>query len=451
MDFFCPIQKYHYTQDIYNYPSIKKHKSMLKVAHNIICGFQMENKDAPKPVMASIPSAIWVLGIVSFFSNSASVVITALTPEFIIHVLGSNPAVLGYIRGFSESLSYLVKLVSGVFSDWLGKRKILILIGYLCAAFAKPMFALSRGLGLYVSAQILERITNGLRDTPRDALIADCAPKELKGECYGIRQSAAFLGSMVGSIACFFILANYSGSSSDSIRLVYILASIPIFIAVLFIYFGIKEPKISSLKSRKGFPIKRSDMDQLGTKFWHYMAVCFIFMCARYSEAFLVLRAQELGLSLKYVPLILALMYLFNVPTSKIVGSWSDRRDRRVFLAFGFCMMLASCMVLALATEIWHVMIGVAIYGIHYGATQGTFYAMVADYSPPQIKGTSIGIFNLVCCIGMGISNTITGNLWKIYGADIVFLVNAAISFVAAIGIIFVKPNKYKDGKVIAQ
>lgn len=408
----------------------------------------MKNKDTDKPGLNAIPSTIWVLGIVSFFSNSAAVVITALTPEFVIHVLGSNAAVLGYIRGFSEALSYLVKLVSGVLSDWIGKRKILILIGYLCAAFAKPMFALSKGLGLYISAQLLERVTNGLRDTPRDALIADCTPKELKGESYGIRQSFAFMGSLVGSVACFFILSNFQGSSADSIRLVYMLASIPIFIAVLLIHFFIKEPKnISSLKSRKGFPIKKADVKQLGPHFWYYMLICFIFMCARYSDAFLALRAKELGLSLKYVPLILAVMHLFNAPTSKIVGSWSDRRERKIFLAFGFCMMLASCMILALATEIWHVIVGVAIYGIHYGATQGTFFAMVADYSPPQIKGTSIGIFNLVCCVGMCLSNAITGNLWTFFGADVAFVVNAGITFIAAIGIMFVEPNRTKEQK----
>jgi MFS family permease len=391
------------------------------------------------------------LGTVSFFSNSASVVITALSPEFVIHILGSNPAVLGYIRGLSESLSHLVKLFSGVFSDWLGKRKILLMIGYSCAAIAKPMFAVSQGLGLYISAQLLERVTNGLRDTPRDALVADCTPKELKGESYGIRQSFAFMGSMVGSIACFFILSSHKGTSESSIRDVYLLASIPIFIAVSLIYFGVKDPKISSLKSRKGFPIKKSDVKQLGIHFWYYMAVCFVFMCARYSEAFLVLRAKELGLELQYVPLVLAVMFFFNAPVAKIVGSWSDRRERKVFLAFGFCMMLASCMILALATEVWHVMVGVAIYGIHNGATQGTFYAMVADYSPPHIKGTSIGVFNIVCCAGMCISNAITGNIWTIYGADMAFFANAFVTFIAAIGIMFVKNKSWKEQGVTVQ
>jgi MFS family permease len=403
------------------------------------------SQDVAVPVKINLPRVIWIVGIVSFFSNASSVIITAFSAEFIINILGATPATMGYIRGLSESLSYLVKMASGVFSDWLGKRKVLILIGYLCAAFAKPMFAFCQGLGLYISAQLLERITNGLRDTPRDALIADCSPKELKGESYGIRQSFAFFGSLVGSVGGFLILA-YLGSSVATIRMVYLFAAIPILIAVLLIYFGIKEPSnITRLKDRKGFPIKKADLRQLGMSFWYYMFICFIFMCSRYSESFLVYRAQRLGLEVQYAPLVLSLMYLFNSPTSKIVGDWSDRRERKLFLAFGFCMMLVSCMILALATEIWQVMIGVAIYGIHYGATQGTFYAIVSDYSPPQIKGTSIGVFNLVCSFGMCISNIMMGELWKHCGAETAFIVNSAITFVAAIGVMFIKPNRMES------
>ncbi|MDR0677175.1 MAG: MFS transporter [Holosporaceae bacterium] len=389
-----------------------------------------------------LPRTIWIVGIVSFFSNSASIIITAFSPEFIINILGATPAAMGYIRGLSEALSYFVKMISGVFSDWLGKRKILMLIGYLCTAFAKPMFAFCQSLNLYVAAQLLERITNGLRDTPRDALIADCSPKELKGASYGVRQSFAFLGSMVGAIITFFAL-KYFGSSEYVIRKVYLFAIIPIGIAVALIYFGIDEPEsLVNLRNRKGFPIRKSDIKQLGNDFWFYIFICFVFMCSRYSESFLVHRARSLGLEIEYAPLVLALMYLFNSPISKIVGNWSDKHERKLFIAFGFCMMLASCIVLALATEVWHVMVGAAIYGIHQGATQGTFYAMVSDYSPPHIKGTSIGIFNLVCCIGIFVSNVITGELWKHFGAELTFTVNSAITFAAAVGIIFVKQKK---------
>jgi MFS family permease len=320
-----------------------------------------------------------------------------------------------------------------------------MLTGYLFAAFAKPMFAFCKDLGMYVSAQVLERVTNGLRDTPRDALISDCTPKELKGASYGIRQSFAFLGSMTGAVAGFLILRHW-GSSEFIIRMVYIFAIIPILLAVLLIYFGVKDPKnITRLKDRKGFPIRKSDIRQLGLGFWYYMFICFVFMCSRYSESFLVHRAQCLGLKVQYVSLVLALMYLFNFPTSALVGNWSDKRDRKLFLAFGFCMMLVSCIIMALATEYWHVLVGAAVYGIHYGATQGTFYAMVSDYSPPHIKGTSIGIFNLVCSIGMAVSNALTGELWKYCGAETAFIINSAITFAAIVGVIFIKKKEHNN------
>ncbi|MDR1551385.1 MAG: MFS transporter [Holosporaceae bacterium] len=389
-----------------------------------------------------LPKTIWIVGVVSFFSNSSSVIITAFSAEFIINILGASPAALGYIRGLSEALSYLIKMVSGVFSDWLGRRKILMLIGYLCAAFAKPMFAFCQDLKLYISAQILERITNGLRDTPRDALVADCSPRELKGASYGVRQSCAYLGSMVGAVVVFLILQSFGGSERV-IRIVYLVATIPILIAVLLIYFCIKEPKnIVRLRDCKGFPIKKTDVRQLGKDFWYYIFVCFVFMCSRYSESFLVYRAQHLGLQVQFAPLVLALMYFFNSPTSRIVGNWSDKHERKLFLAFGFCMMLVSGIILAFASEIWQVVVGVAIYGIHYGATQGTFYAMVSDYSPPHIKGTSIGIFNLICCFGMCLSNVITGELWQRYGAETTFLVNSVLTFFAAIGVVFIRRKK---------
>lgn len=404
---------------------------------NEILADQKEDGDSGK-----LPRTIWLVGIVSFFSNMSSVVITAFSPEFIINILGGTPAAMGYIRGISEALSYLMKMFSGVISDLIGKRKILMLLGYLCAAFAKPMFAFCQGMKVYVAAQLLERITNGLRDTPRDALIADCAPKGMKGECYGIRQSFAFLGSLVGSLIAFFILW-YFGSSEFILRGVYLFMSIPLVVAVCLIYFGIKEPdKVEGWHNRKGFAIKKSDMKQLGARFWFYMLICFIFMCSRYSESFLVYRAQSLGMKLEYAPLILTVTYLFNSPTAKIVGNWSDRHERKIFLAFGFCMMLLSCVVLAFAEAVWQVMIGVAIYGIHFGATQGTFYALVSDYSPPQIKGTSIGIFNLVYCFGISVSNIITGEFWNRFGAEMTFAVMSAFAFVAAIGIMFIKPPK---------
>jgi MFS family permease len=333
-------------------------------------------------------------------------------------------------------------MISGVFSDWLGKRKILIVLGYLCGALSKPMFAFCNGLGLYIFAQSFERITNGLRDTPRDALIADCAPKELKGKSYGARQFCAFTGSMIGSLFTLLIMCHF-GSSEFVVRMIYLVAAIPLAISVLLLCYGVKEPKgIVSLKRRKGFPIKRKDIEQLGRSFWYYLFICFIFLCSRFSETFLIWRAQNLGLDVTYAPLVLVVMYAFNAPTAWIVGKWSDKRERKLFLSFGFCMLLASSIVLTTATNAWQALIGVAFYGIHFGATHGTFYAVVSDYAPPQIKGTSIGIFNLTYCVGLSVANILTGWMCASYGAETAFVVNAAISLVASIGILFIRPNK---------
>ena len=389
-----------------------------------------------------IPRTVWILGIVSLFMNSASVIITALTPFFITQVLGSSAATVGHVRGFTEALSYLVKLCSGVLSDYIGKRKVLILLGYGCAAITKPMFGLAHNIYQYTIAQVIERVANGMRDTPRDALIADCVPKKLKGTSYGIRQSFATAGSLIGSLGCYFLLSYFAtkGSSTDNVRIVYFLATIPSLIAVFLLFWGVSEPKgMIKLKDRKGFPIKKSDLKQLGGRFWFFVSVLLLFMTSRFSEAFLVLKAQELGWDLKHISLVLSVLYLFNSVTSKICGNLSDRIDRRVFLGLGFLLMMCSCLIVAYSTSIAVLLIGVAVYGIHYGATQGTFYALVADYSPSHIKGTSFGVFNLVCAIGMLGSNSLTGELWKLFGSHTAMLVEAGIAFSAFIMLLFLK------------
>lgn len=397
---------------------------------------------AGKTENPKIPRTVWVLGIVSLFMNSASVIITALTPFFITQVLGASAAAVGHIRGMTEALSYLIKLCSGVLSDYIGKRKALIVFGYACAAITKPMFGLANTIYQYTFAQIIERAANGMRDTPRDALIADCVPKKLKGTSYGIRQSFATAGSMIGSLGCFFLLSYFAsrGNNTDNVRIVYFLATIPSLIAVFLLMWGISEPKgVVKLKDRKGFPIKRSDLKELGTRFWFFISVIFLFMTSRFSEAFLVLKAQELGWDLSHVSLVLSVLYFFNSATAKISGNLSDKIDRRVFLGIGYLLMILSCLLVAYSTSINILLFGVAAYGIHYGATQGTFFALVADYSPSHIKGTSFGIFNLVCALGMLISNSLTGELWRLFGSHAAMMCEASLAALSFVMLLFLK------------
>lgn len=387
-----------------------------------------------------IPRTVWVLGIVSFFMNSASVIITALTPFFIMQVLGGSVEAVGHIRGWSEAFSYIIKLCSGVISDWMGKRKALILVGYGCAAITKPLFGIAKDIYQYTVIQVIERMANGLRDSPRDALIADCVPKQLKGTSYGIRQSFAMAGSMAGAFFCFFLLSHFTSGDSDSVRLVYFLATIPSIAAVLLLYFGISEkPGLVKLKDRKGFPIKKADLRQLGGRFWFFMSIVLVFMSCRFSDAFLVVRAQEIGWTLSHMPLALAIMYLSNSITAKVAGNLSDRIDRRVFLGIGFVVMIFTCLILGYATTTMELVVGTILYGIHFGMTQGTFYALVADYSPSHIKGTSFGLFNLVCAFGMIGSNSIVGRLWKVYGVEQAMLIAAGVAFLSFVMLLFLK------------
>ncbi len=389
-----------------------------------------------------IPSTIWTLAFVSLLMNSSSIIISSLSPIFIIGLLGGSSFDLGVVRGTTEALAYVVKLFSGVLSDYIGRRKLLVLIGYSAAMFTKPVFMVAKSVYMYMFAQTVERIANGLRDTPRDALVSEVSPKELKGTCFGLRQGMATLGSTVGAVLCWQILKNMGGDET-AIRSIYLISIIPIILAVALLYFGIKDPKgLSALKTRKGFPIKREDLRELGKDYWYFIFVSLIFMMTRFSESFLVYRSHTVGLEVKYQSLVLAVMYLCYTPAVKLVGLWSDKADRKLFLLCGFILMVISCIILGSATTVNEVMVGVAIYGLHFGATQGTLYALVSDYSPKHIKGTTFGIFNITCAIGMWVSSMLMGGLWDRHGADVAFFVNASVALVAVIFLLFLKAPK---------
>lgn len=391
-----------------------------------------------------IPLTVWILAFVSLFMNAASVVITALTPAFVTIILHGSASTIGNLRGITEALAYLIKLFSGVISDYIGKRKILILIGYSVAAFTKPLFAIASNIYVYATAQTLERIANGLRDTPRDALIADCVPKKIKGTCFGIRQGFAYFGSFIGSVACYFLIAHFGAGQDEScqeecIRLVYFCATVPVIFSVVLIYFGIQDSKEISTYKRRGFPIKKTDLIRLGRRYWFFLAVVFIFMLARFSESFLVLRIKENGANLEEQVLALGVMYLFNSPTSNIVGKLSDKYSRKIFLIMGCILMIISYAILAYAESKSLTLIGIAVYGIHYGMTQSTFFTFVADYAPVKLKGTAFGVFNLICAMGMFSANLIAGHIWDAKGAQSALLFSCGIAFLALIFLFFIK------------
>lgn len=394
----------------------------------------------------NLPKTIWGLSLVSMLSNSSSVIISSLSPALIIDILGGTATDLAFIRGITETLGYLVKLFSGMLSDYLGRRKILIIIGYSASAVAKPLYATAGSLIAYFSAQAIDRITNGLRDAPRDAMIAEASPKGEKGSAFGLRQTLSAIGSTVGAISACYLMCHLAGSTEHMVRGAYWFSIIPIATAIVILACMTQDSEnVPQLSKRKGFPIKKSDLAQLGSRYWFFIFVVLIFMCARSTESFLILRAKTVGLEAKFHPIILGVLYFFAAIFAKTTGSMSDKLNKKTFAILGFLLAIISYLILAYAESIFVVFVSVAIYGIHYGISQTVIFAMVSEYAPKQIKATSFGILNLICALGMFVASLSQGKIWDICGPHSVYLTAASVSLISLILLFFIKSPKIEE------
>ncbi len=389
--------------------------------------------ERPAPAgLRAIPKSIWALGFVSLFMDTSSELIHSLLPVFLVSVLGASALSVGLIEGVAEATAAITKIFSGTLSDYLGKRKMLTVIGYGLAAVTKPMFPLAGSVGWIFTARFIDRIGKGIRGAPRDALIGDIAPSHLRGACYGLRQSLDTVGAFAGpllAIAFMVLLAN-------DIRAVFWIAVIPAFISVAILIFAVKEPETPRSEGKARSPIQIQDLGQIGAAYWWLVIVGAVLALARFSEAFLVLRAENVGLSMALVPVVFVVMNVVYAVSAYPAGSLSDRMDRRIILAVGFVVLIAADVVLALATGIWPVMVGVVLWGLHMGLTQGLLAAMVVDTTPPKIRGTAFGIFNLVTGLALLGGNLVAGLLWDHYGPSSTFFVGAGITAVALVGLV---------------
>lgn len=393
--------------------------------------------------LRKLPSTVIALAFVSMLSNVSSVVVSSLTPTLVIVILGGDIAVMGVIRGSTEALAFLVKLFSGMLSDYIGKRKILVVIGYASAVLVKPIFATARSIFAYAFAQTVDRVTNGLRDAPRDALVSDAAPKSLRGSSFGLRQALSAFGSAIGGVFGYVAMNYLGGEDTEMVRGVYWLTMIPLSIClivlIMFVHDNVDVPK---LKDRGGFPIKKSDLDELGGRYRFFMFAIFVFMAARSSESFLIYRALEFGLPVQFSPLVLSTLYLLTAVVSHFVGIISDTLlSRKTCVLIGFMCLFVSYIFLAIAEDYWMVFAGVFVYGCHYGAVQTALFAMVSDYTPKHIKGTSFGILNLISAVGMIIASFAQGFLWREYGASFTYYISAVVVAVSIALFAFVKPE----------
>ncbi len=388
-----------------------------------------------KPSVREVPTAVWVLGFVSMLMDISSEMIHALLPVYLVTVLGASMSTVGLIEGMAEATASVVKVGSGALSDWLGKRKWLAAAGYGLAAFTKPVFPLASSIGWLVAARFVDRIGKGIRGAPRDALIADVTPSHLRGTSFGLRQSLDTIGAFVGPLLAIGLMA----ASSDNFQFVFWLAVIPGFLSFALIAFVVREPDAKARSGPVAWPLSRKSILRLGAPFWWFICVAFVFTLARFSEAFLILRAQQAGTPTGLTPLVLVIMNIVYALAAYPAGALSDRVDRRKMLMIGLAFLVVGDLVLAWSASLPMIGLGIVLWGLHMAFTQGLMSAMVADTAPADLRGTAFGLFNFMMGLAMLAASVIAGALWDTGGPQLTFLSGAG--FAIASGVLLMAVN----------
>ncbi|MBI2816274.1 MAG: MFS transporter [Acidobacteria bacterium] len=382
--------------------------------------------------LRSIPRSIWALGFVSMSMDISSEMIHSLLPVFLVSVLGASATALGVLEGVAEATVNVFKIFSGMLSDWLGKRKPLALLGYGLAALTKPVFPLANSFSIVFAARLTDRIGKGVRGAPRDALVADLTPPHLRGASYGLRQSLDTVGAFTGPLAAVFLMLAFEGD----FRSVFWVAVLPAFVSVALLAFFVHEPSDSRTQHKARRPLRWQELRYFPSIFWFVVAVGAIFTLARFSEAFLILRANSLGLDNAYVPLVLVVMNAIYAVSSYPAGHLSDRIDRRFILAVSGVALIAADVVLATATGTASLMVGISLWGLHMGFSQGLLTALVADTAPVRRRGTAFGLFNLVSGVVLLVASVVAGALWDRIGAAATFYAGASFAGIALLGLL---------------
>ena len=381
---------------------------------------------APPAATPRLPAGIWVLGFVSLLMDISSEMIHALLPLFMVGTLGMGVALVGLLEGLAEATALILKVCSGVISDWFGRRKPLAVLGYGLGAATKPLFALASGPGLIFTARLLDRVGKGIRGAPRDALVADIAPPEQRGAAFGLRQSLDTVGAFVGPLLAVALMLLWA----NDFRAVFAVAVVPALLAVLLLMVGVREPARPAGAARSN-PISRANLKRLPRAYWWVVGVGAVFTLARFSEAFLVLRAEQLGVALAAVPLVMVAMNVVYSLTAYPFGKLSDRVSHHGLLLAGLSVLVLADVVLAVSTHWVGLLLGVALWGVHMGMTQGLLAAMVAAQAPADLRGTAFGFFNLVSGVALLAASVLAGLLWQYLGPAWTFGAGAAFSVLA--------------------
>lgn len=371
------------------------------------------------------------------FMDISSELIHSLLPIFMVTVLGASMTTIGIVEGVAEATAAITKVFSGALSDYLGKRKFLMILGYGLAAVTKPIFPLATSVGWVFAARFVDRIGKGIRGAPRDALVADIAPPQLRGAAYGLRQALDSAGAFIGPLLAMVFMLWFA----NDIKAVMWVAVVPAFAAVILLMVYVREPERAQAGSVTKTPLTLADTKRLPLHYWLVVLLGAVFTLARFSEAFLVLRAQDVGLALSYVPLVMIVMNVVYAAFAYPAGVAADHLSRRTLFIIGLALLIAADVVLAMADSPLLVFIGSAVWGLHMAFTQGLLSKLIADTAPEDLRGTAFGIFNLISGVMLLGASVIAGMLWSAFGASATFLAGAVFATVTVLGVLAYRAN----------
>lgn len=389
-------------------------------------------------ILRQIPPSIWVLGFVSMLMDISSELVHSLLPMFLVASLGASVTTVGLIEGVAESTALIVKVFSGALSDYLGNRKWLAVAGYALGALSKPFFAIAPSAGFVLAARLADRVGKGIRGAPRDALVADIAPPNLRGAAFGLRQSLDTIGAFAGPLLAVGLMLLWA----NDFRRVFWIAVIPGVLAVMLLAVGVREPAKHGAAKRTN-PISVESLKKLSRPYWWVVAIGAMFTLARFSEAFLVLRAMQGGMSLALIPLVMVAMNLVYAVSAYPFGKLADTMEHRKLLMIGVAVLIAADLVLAHGSHWTTVLLGATLWGLHMGLTQGLLATMVADTAPVDLRGTAFGFFNLLSGVAMLAASTVAGLMWDGVGAAATFYSGAIFSLVT-LGLLAVRGRALK-------
>jgi len=367
----------------------------------------------------------------------SSEVIHSLLPAFLVTVLGVSALSVGVIEGIAEATASITKIFSGAISDLIGKRKPLVLLGYGLAAVTKPLFPMASGMGMVLIARLVDRIGKGIRGAPRDALVADVTPVELRGSAFGLRQSLDTIGAFLGPLLAMLLMA----LSGNNFRFVFWVAIMPAFIAVFLIVYGVQEPETPPSAVRRQFSIRLVELAHFNAGFWWLIAIATVLTLARFSEAFLLLAAGHVGMAVALIPAVLVTMNVVYATAAYPFGRLSDSMSRTALLLVGIGFLIVADLVLATAGTVWQVLAGAVFWGLHMGATQGLLSTLVVDGVPANLRGTAFGLYSLITGGALLVASVVAGWVWTVAGPGAAFTAGAIFAGIAVVGIIVKMPN----------